>query len=727
MKGCLGWNGTTTKDEIQVSVVRVTYYWKAKRTTKISQSSGHISLVADKTVIKEWEDRMERAATTASSLEAEQDSGNINRTQSMATLNESFPQGTDSVLVNAARHKLTTVGLVNTVRLNLMLLVQVNVVEGDFINTSIKVAFLDKPKESEGFEQIIDFLNASSIRYALTVNPIIYTTCIKQFWATAKVKTANGERQIQALVDKKRVIITEKNVRSDLMLEDAGGTECLPNDVIFEQLTLMGYQNLVQKLTFYKAYFSSQWKFLIHTILQCLSAKTTTWNEFSSAMASAITCLATNQKFNFSKYIFDNMVKNLEGRVKFLMYPRFLHVVLDNQVEGMTKHKGIYVTPSHTKKVFANIKREGKGFSGKVTPLFQTMMVQAPEDMGEDSAAPNDSHSIPIITQPSSSKPQKKKFRWKQRKDIGPTEPIPDEDTNKEPISTPSCDPLQSGEDRLQLTKLMSLCTSLQEKVLDLEEAKTAQAKEIASLKKRVKQLEKRRKSRTSRLKRLMKVGSASKVESSNDVSLGAQEDASKQGRKIADLDSDEEVTLIDETHERNNEEMLFDVQDDLQSEEVVAKKEVAEKEVSATDPVTTAGEVVTTANVEVTTASAPTITIDELTLAQTLIEIKVAKPKAVTNAATITTTTRPKTKGVVVQELSEFKTTSSSSQVSQLPQAKNKGKEKMVEPEKPSKRKDQISLDKELALRLHAEEQAERERMQKEKVAQEEASRAAI
>ncbi|GJV61797.1 putative ribonuclease H-like domain-containing protein [Tanacetum coccineum] len=68
---------------------------KAKRTTKISQSSGPIHLVADETVYKEWEDRMERAATTASSLEAKQDSGNINRTQSMATLNESFPQGTD--------------------------------------------------------------------------------------------------------------------------------------------------------------------------------------------------------------------------------------------------------------------------------------------------------------------------------------------------------------------------------------------------------------------------------------------------------------------------------------------------------------------------------------------------------------------------------------------------------------------------------------------------------
>ncbi|GJX96430.1 hypothetical protein Tco_0352228 [Tanacetum coccineum] len=102
--------------------------------------------------------------------------------------------------------------------------------------------------------------------------------------------------------------------------------------------------------------------------------------------------------------------------------------------------------------------------------------------------------------------------------------------------------------------------------------------------KKRVKQLEKRRKSRTSRLKRLMKVGSASKVESSNDVSLGAQEDASKQGRKIADLDSDEEVTLIDETHERNDEEMFFDVQDDLQGEEVVAEKQVVEKELVLAD-----------------------------------------------------------------------------------------------------------------------------------------------
>ncbi|GJS69732.1 hypothetical protein Tco_0702573 [Tanacetum coccineum] len=110
----------------------------------------------------------------------------------------------------------------------------------------------------------------------------------------------------------------------------------------------------------------------------------------------------------------------------------------------------------------------------RITPLFQTMMVQAPEDMGEDSAPPTNSHSTPIITQPSSSKPQKKKSRRKRRKDIGPTEPILDKATNEEHVSTPSYDPPQSGEDRLQLTELMSLCTNLQEKVLDLEEAKTA-------------------------------------------------------------------------------------------------------------------------------------------------------------------------------------------------------------------------------------------------------------
>ncbi|GKF60288.1 hypothetical protein Tco_0177074, partial [Tanacetum coccineum] len=116
-----------------------------------------------------------------------------------------------------------------------------------FAETHNLVAFLEKPDESDGFEQIVDFLNAHTIKYALTINTTIYTSCIEQFWATAKVKTINEEKQLQALVDKKKVIITESTIRKDLHLEDVEGTECLPTATIFEELTRIGYEKLTQK------------------------------------------------------------------------------------------------------------------------------------------------------------------------------------------------------------------------------------------------------------------------------------------------------------------------------------------------------------------------------------------------------------------------------------------------------------------------------------------------
>nr|GEX95228.1 putative ribonuclease H-like domain-containing protein [Tanacetum cinerariifolium] len=90
------------------------------------------------------------------------------------------------------------------------------------LTTAIDVnAVEEKPTESKGFEQIIDFLNANHIKYALTVNLMIYTSCIKQFQTMTKIKTVNGEEHIQALVDKKKVIIIETSVRSDLHFADA--------------------------------------------------------------------------------------------------------------------------------------------------------------------------------------------------------------------------------------------------------------------------------------------------------------------------------------------------------------------------------------------------------------------------------------------------------------------------------------------------------------------------
>ncbi|GKE91799.1 hypothetical protein Tco_1572894, partial [Tanacetum coccineum] len=110
-----------------------------------------------------------------------------------------------------------------------------------FVDTHNMVAFLSKPKESKVFEQIVDFLNAHPIKHALTINPTIYTSCVKQFWATVKAKTVHVEVQLQALMDRKKIIITESTVRRDLQPEDAEGVDCLPNATIFEQLaTLMG-------------------------------------------------------------------------------------------------------------------------------------------------------------------------------------------------------------------------------------------------------------------------------------------------------------------------------------------------------------------------------------------------------------------------------------------------------------------------------------------------------
>nr|GEY41345.1 hypothetical protein [Tanacetum cinerariifolium] len=149
---------------------------------------------------------------------------------------------------------------------------------------------------AEGFEQIIDFLSGSYINHALTVNPHVYISCIKQFWNTAMVKRSGDVTRLQALVDKKRIVISKEVVREILQLNDAEGVICLPNEEIFAGLARMGYEKPSTKLTFYKAFFSTQWKFFIHMILHSLSAKKTSWNEFSSAMASALICLSSYQR-----------------------------------------------------------------------------------------------------------------------------------------------------------------------------------------------------------------------------------------------------------------------------------------------------------------------------------------------------------------------------------------------------------------------------------------------
>nr|GFC15476.1 hypothetical protein [Tanacetum cinerariifolium] len=315
----------------------------------------------------------------------------------------------------------------------------------------------------------------------------------------------------------------------------------------------------------------------------------------------------------------------------------------------MVKHKEIYVKSSHTKKVFADMRRKGQGIH-------------------------TDSHHTPTNTQPSSSKSQKKINPKRNQRQAAKVHSPSSKNPVKKSIPTPSNDPLPSGEDSIQLNELMIFCTNLQQHVVDLKEAKIAQAKEIAKLKKRVKKLEKRRKSRPARLRRLKK---------------GMMHDAD-----------------------------MFGV-DDLEGNEVIVdvREKIIEKEVNTADPITTAGEVVTAASAE--DSAAPTTTTiadvdDELTLEKTLITIKAAKPKVL-----LTAITTPRAGIVFHKQVQAHIPTVSSS--------KDKGKAKMIEPEKPLKKKDQISLDEEVARKLEAKMRAkikEEERIAREK---DEATRAVI
>ncbi|GJY49493.1 hypothetical protein Tco_0439449, partial [Tanacetum coccineum] len=244
----------------------------------------------------------------------------------------------------------------------------------------------------------------------------------------------------------------------------------------------------------------------------------------------------------------------------------------------------------------------------------------------------------------------------------------------------------QSDKDRLKLNELMEFYTKLQQRVLDLENTKTAQAQEITSLKLRVKRLEKKGGSRTHGLKRLYKVGLSRRVESFAEEGLG-EEDASKQWR-IADIDANAGINLVS-TH--------FDVDidmfgvHDLVGDEVVVEREVVVK-------------AATIILVSAATTTTTIITDDEITLAKALAELRSAKPPTTTAATTITVLgTRPKAKGLVINEQEQAPTpTVSSQQPSQL-KVQDKGKGKMVEPEKPMKNKELIRLDEEITLKLQA------------------------
>nr|GEU47761.1 integrase, catalytic region, zinc finger, CCHC-type, peptidase aspartic, catalytic [Tanacetum cinerariifolium] len=255
------------------------------------------------------------------------------------------------------------------------------------------IDILEKYEHNTDFHQIVDFVEASHLRYALTINPTVYVSHIRQFWSTARIETTDEGTKILATVDDKLRTISKSSIRRNPKLRDEAGISSLPDAKLFKNLTLMGYNILPnQKFSFQKGQFSHQWKYLIHTIMQCLSPKSTGFNEFSSNIVTALVCLATNRVYNFSKMIFDGMVRNVNNKVlKFLMYPRFLSKCLKMGQFGQTTHTHMYVVPFHTRKVFTTLRVNSPSFSGRTVPLFPSMLVT----MGEGSRTSTEPHHTP--------------------------------------------------------------------------------------------------------------------------------------------------------------------------------------------------------------------------------------------------------------------------------------------------------------------------------------------
>nr|GEV25771.1 hypothetical protein [Tanacetum cinerariifolium] len=323
-----------------------------------------------------------------------------------------------------------------------------------FVDTHNMIAYLTKSDASEGFDQIIDFLNASSIKYALTVNTNIYVSCIKQFWSSVSVKKVNDVMRLQALVDKKKVMITKAMIREALRLDDAKSIDWLHNEEIFTELSRMGLVRNVDSFT----------KFYMYPRFLQLMIKAQVGNLSSHSIKYSSPAL--------TQKVFANMIRVGKG----------FSIVDTPLFEGMiVAHQADYIVDEGAADVDVDVVLTAAEPSiPSPTPTTQP---------------PPPSQELPFTSQ------------------VLPTPP-PSPQQQAQP-SQPSHD-AQILMDLLHT--LLETCTTLTRRVEHLEQDKIAQTLEITKLKERVKKLERRNKLKVSKLRRLKKVETAQRVDTSEDT-----------------------------------------------------------------------------------------------------------------------------------------------------------------------------------------------------------------
>nr|GEV87982.1 hypothetical protein [Tanacetum cinerariifolium] len=426
------------------------------------------------------------------------------------------------------------------------------------------------------------------------VSEPIHIYGIKQFWTVVTVKKVNDVIRLQALVDKKKVVVTETKIREVLCLDDTEGVECLPNEEIFAELSRMGYEKPSTKLTFYKAFFSSK----------------------------------------------RNLLRNVDSPSKFYMYPRFLQLMIRNQVGDLSTHTTKYTSLSLTQKVFANMRRIGKRFSRVETPLFEGMLVEQQVDEGDDAEVHGEEINAGDAAEVDVSAAQ---ISWMLRVLSHVEVPIVAEEPSI-PSPTPPTPPPQPQPSQ------------------DIPSTSQAQPTPPQSP---------------------QKVRTTQRVETSDEIVM---DDVSNHGRIIADMDADADVVLKEakEIADDDKEGQNADIQGrtaESQAEIYKIYLDHANKFLSMQEDETEPAELQEVVEV--------------VTTAKLITEVVIAANETITAAnANITA-------GVVIRDPKE--TTTTSTIIHTEAKSKDKGKGILVEEPKPLKKQAQIKQDEKYARELEA------------------------
>ncbi|KAJ0615033.1 hypothetical protein HanIR_Chr02g0069361 [Helianthus annuus] len=186
------------------------------------------------------------------------------------------------------------------------------------------LGLLTKPGNIDTFDSILDILNASKYKTLLTANAPIYLQTQREFWKNC-ILEKQGEDiiAINSTLQTKAVRITPQSISEVFQLADQDGKDSFPKNELKTDFIERGYADLMKRDTLQKGFFPSATRFLFHTLLMCVSNKTTSLNEIPLKIQNLGYAILQGENLNYSKAIFNDLVKNVETK-SFLLFPRFL-------------------------------------------------------------------------------------------------------------------------------------------------------------------------------------------------------------------------------------------------------------------------------------------------------------------------------------------------------------------------------------------------------------------